>query len=69
MSTSAGQQIANIGVGEQRKRVVFGLGALIVGAVIAVLLVAVHAPLLSRLPLILVFYAGALGLFQSRDKT
>ncbi|MFL5501848.1 MAG: hypothetical protein ACJ79Q_11490 [Gemmatimonadaceae bacterium] len=66
---SAGQQIANIGAGEQRKRVVFGLVALVAGAVIAVLLIAVHAPLLWRLPLILVFYAGALGLFQSRDKT
>jgi uncharacterized membrane protein len=67
--TPAGQQIANIGAGEQRKRVVFGVAALVVGALIAVLLVAVHAPMLWRLPLILVFYAGALGFFQSRDKT
>jgi uncharacterized membrane protein len=69
MSASAGGRIANIGAAEQRKRLLFGVVALIAGAVIAVLLVAVNAPWAWRLPLILVFYAGALGLFQSRDKT
>lgn len=69
MSTSAAERIANIGAAERRKRLLFGVAALIVGGVIAVLLVAVRAPLFWRLPLILVFYAGALGLFQSRDKT
>jgi len=39
------------------------------GMVIAVLLVAARAPLVWRLPLFLVFYAGALGFFQARDKT
>jgi hypothetical protein len=40
-----------------------------VGVVIAVLLVVARAPLVWRLPLFLVFYAGALGVFQARDKT
>jgi hypothetical protein len=67
--TSAGQKVANIGPGEQRKRVVFGVVGLAAGTLIAALLVSMHAALVWRLPLILVFYAGALGLFQSRDKT
>jgi hypothetical protein len=37
--------------------------------VIAGLLITIGASLLWRLPLILVFYAGALGVFQSLDKT
>ena len=69
MSTSAAERIANIGAAEQRKRLLFGVVALVAGGVIAVLLIVVNAPWLWRLPLILVFYAGALGLFQSRDKT
>jgi len=68
MGTSA-ERTANIGAAEQRKRLLFGVVALVVGAVIAALLIAVRAPVLWRLPLILVFYAGALGFFQSRDKT
>jgi len=68
MGTSA-ERTANIGVAEQRKRLLFGVVALVAGVIIAGLLIAVRAPLLWRLPLILVFYAGALGFFQSRDKT
>jgi len=33
------------------------------------LLIAVDSPPFWRLPLLLVFYAGALGVFQSLDKT
>jgi hypothetical protein len=69
MSTSVAERIANIGAGERRKRLLFGIFALVIGAVIAGLLIAVGSPLLWRLPLILVFYAGALGIFQSLDKT
>jgi uncharacterized membrane protein len=47
----------------------FGIVALAVGAVIAALLVAVGAPRIWRLPLFLVFYVAALGIFQARDKT
>lgn len=69
MSTPQAERIANIGAGERKKRLLFGVFALLVGAVIAGLLIAVDSPALWRLPLMLVFYAGALGVFQSLDKT
>jgi len=62
-------RVANIGAGGRRKRLMFGLVVLGVGAVIAAMLVAVGAPRIWRLPLILVFYVAALGIFQARDKT
>lgn len=62
-------QIANIGVGERRKRLLFGIAALVAGVIIAGLLVAIKAPLIWRLPLVFLFYVGGLGVFQSRDKT
>jgi hypothetical protein len=68
-TSSAVARIANIGVGERRKRLLFGVAALGVGAIIAALLIAIDAPLVWRLPLIFLFYVGALGFFQSRDKT
>ena len=68
-NSSAVARIANIGVGERRKRLMFGVTALGVGAIIAALLIAIAAPLAWRLPLIFLFYVGALGFFQSRDKT
>ncbi len=69
MDTSAATRIANIGAGERRKRLAVGLAALGAGFVIAVLLILIHAPLVWRLPLVFLFYVGALGVFQSRDKT
>ncbi|HEX9382045.1 MAG TPA: hypothetical protein VF908_01480 [Gemmatimonadaceae bacterium] len=69
MGLSPAARVGNIGTGERRKRLVFGIMAFGVGIVIAVLLVAARAPLVWRLPLSLVFYAGALGVFQARDKT
>jgi Flp pilus assembly protein TadB len=69
MNNSAAERIANIGAGERRKRLRFGIVAVVAGIVIAVLLVVVHAPLVWRIPLIFLFYVGALGFFQSRDKT
>jgi len=69
METSAAQRIANIGAGERRKRLFVGIGAFSIGVVLAILLIAVGAPLVWRLPLIFPFYVGALGFFQSRDKT
>jgi hypothetical protein len=69
MSSLAAERVANIGAAERRKRLLFGIFALVVGVVIAGLLIAVGASLRWRLPLILVFYAGALGVFQSLDKT
>jgi len=69
MGLSPAARVCNIGTGERRKRLVFGIVAFGVGIVIAVLLVVARAPLVWRLPLFLVFYAGALGVFQARDKT
>jgi hypothetical protein len=69
MALSPAARVGNIGTGERRKRLVFGIVAFGAGMVIAVLLIAARAPLVWRLPLFLVFYAGALGVFQARDKT
>jgi fatty acid desaturase len=69
MDTSVEDRIANIGAGERRKRLLFGIGAFTVGAVIAISLIAIRSPLVWRLPLVFIFYVGALGIFQSRDKT
>ena len=69
MTTSQTAHVANIGGAERRKRLVFGITALGVGVVIAVLLIYIRAPLVWRLPLFLLFFAAALGVFQSRDKT
>ena len=69
MEMAPSNRVANIGAGGRRKRLMFGIVALGVGAVIAAMLVAVGAPRIWRLPLILVFYVAALGIFQARDKT
>jgi len=69
MALSPAARVGNIGTAERRKRLVFGIVAFGAAVVIAVLLVVAHAPLVWRLPLFLVFYAGALGFFQARDKT
>jgi hypothetical protein len=69
MALSPATRVGNIGTAERRKRLVFGIVAFGVGVVIAVLLVVTRAPLVWRLPLFLVFYVGALGVFQARDKT
>ena len=69
MTTSQSARVGNIGAAERRKRLVFGFVAFGVGAVIAFLLILIHAPVIWRLPLFLPFFAAALGVFQSRDKT
>jgi len=69
VTTSQTARTANIGVAERRKRLVFGITALGVGVAIAVLLIYIRAPLVWRLPLFVLFFAAALGVFQSRDKT
>jgi hypothetical protein len=69
MALSPAARVGNIGTRERRKRLVFGIVAFGAGVVIALLLVVARAPLVWRLPLFLVFYAGALGVFQARDKT
>jgi hypothetical protein len=69
MEIAPSNRIANIGAGGRRKRLMFGIVALGVGAVIAALLIAIGAPRMWRLPLFFVFYVAALGIFQARDKT
>jgi uncharacterized membrane protein len=69
MEMAPSNRVANIGASGRRKRLMFGIVALGVGAVIAVLFVAIGAPRVWRLPLFLVFYVAALGIFQARDKT
>jgi MFS family permease len=69
MEMAPSDRIANIGAGGRRKRFMFGIVALGAGVLIAVLLVAVDAPRIWRIPLFLVFYAAALGIFQAREKT
>jgi uncharacterized protein (DUF58 family) len=61
--------IANIGTGERRKRLTWGIVAFGVGVAIAALLAVVRAPLVWRLPLFFLFLFAALGIFQARDKT
>lgn len=61
--------VANIGTRERRKRLIWGIVSFAVGVAIAVLLAAVRAPLVWRLPLFLPFLVAALGIFQARDKT
>ena len=69
MGSSPSTRVANIGTSERRKRLIFGIVASGTGVVIAVLLAIIHAPLVWRLPLLLLFYVGALGVIQARDKT
>jgi hypothetical protein len=69
MASSKPLRVVNIGPRERRKRLVFGVVALGVGAAIAVLLVLINAPLAWRIPLFVPFFVGALGVFQAREKT
>ena len=61
--------IANIGPRERRQRLISGTVMLALGICIAAVLVVSHLPALWRLPLILLFYGGASGVFQWREKT
>ena len=61
--------ISNISPLEQQKRLRFGINQFIVTLVILGLLIAFGADRLWRLPLLLMFWASAVGYFQARDKT
>jgi hypothetical protein len=61
--------IANIGPRERRRRLMSGIAMLALGISIAAVLVVSHVPALWRLPLFLLFYGGASGVFQWREKT
>ena len=69
MATVPSSRAVNIGPGERRKRLSAGVVGFAVGAVLAAVLIAMRAPALWRLLLFFPFLFGALGVFQSRDKT
>jgi hypothetical protein len=61
--------VANISPQERRKRLVAGVIQIVVGFAILAALIATGADRWWRLPLGLVFWGAAVGLFQWRDKT
>ena len=61
--------ISNISPVERQKRLRFGVSQFIITLVILGLLLAFGADRLWRLPLLLMFWAAAVGYFQARDKT
>lgn len=69
VSNSATVCIANIGPRERRKRMRFGVALLTVGAALAVFLWVLGAHRPWRLALFLPLWAGAIGIFQAREKT
>jgi len=69
MSTAPSARAINIGPGERRKRFGAGVVGFAVGVVLAAVLIVMHASALWRLLLFFPFLFGALGVFQSRDKT
>ena len=63
------QRFANIGPRERRKRLVMGVGALAVGVLIALGMIAAGASRAWRIGLFFPLWMGALGFFQAREKT
>jgi hypothetical protein len=61
--------IANIGPKERRNRLNFGIMGLAAGALFAVALYLVDAPLWMRTVAFLPFAGGAFGFWQYREKT
>jgi hypothetical protein len=62
-------EVGNIGPREQRKRKVFGVIALAVGAATAFLLITFGAPRWARLVIFFPIWLAGLGLLQAREKT
>jgi uncharacterized membrane protein len=69
MSVTSSPRIANIGPAERRKRLIAGIVGLTVGVLLATALITLRAPAMWRMLLFFPFLFGALGVFQSRDKT
>jgi hypothetical protein len=69
MATAPSPRAVNIGPGERHKRLSAGIVGLSAGIVLAAVLIALRAPAMWRLLLFFPFLFGALGVFQSRDKT
>ena len=69
MAVTSSPRSVNIGPNERRKRMSAGIAGLTVGVLLAVVLIFLHAPPYWRALLFFPFLFGALGVFQSRDKT
>ena len=69
MALTSSTRATNIGPNERRKRLSAGIVGLTVGTLLAVVLIALQAPAYWRALLFFPFLFGALGVFQSRDKT
>jgi riboflavin transporter FmnP len=67
--TAMSSCVPNIGPGQRRRRLVFGLISLIIAAVLAAVLAAAEASIVVRAVVALPLYASALGFFQHREKT
>ena len=61
--------IANISPLERRKRLRFGIRQFIFALLISGVLIGLHLNPFWRLPLLLLFWAAAVGFFQAYDKT
>ncbi len=61
--------IANISLEERQKRLRFGVQQFIITLIVLGVMVLLHLNPLWRLPLLLLFWASAVGYFQARDKT
>ena len=59
----------NIGPRERRKRLAFGISLLALALTLATWTIVVDMSRPWRLALLLPFWAGALGVFQAREKT
>ncbi len=61
--------VPNIGRAERRKRMTFGVVLFTIASLAAAALVLMGVDRLWRLPLLLPLWAGAIGVFQAREKT
>ena len=69
MPATSSSRVINIGRNERRKRLTAGIAGFIVAALLAAALIILRAPAYWRALLFFPFLFGALGVFQSRDKT
>jgi len=61
--------IPNISRKQRRYRMRIGIASLVAGLLLLAILLIVDAPLLWRLPLVLLYGVAAGGYFEARDKT
>ncbi|BCX03345.1 MAG: hypothetical protein KatS3mg053_1283 [Candidatus Roseilinea sp.] len=68
-SLASNEACFNIGPKERQKRLIIGIAGITVGVIAFVLMRAVTAPWWANLALLPIFFAGASGLIQWREKT